>query len=91
MDGFTYLMVARSAISIAIDIGYPGITSLGNKGIPLRRTTLSQSDEDMYPGYMTEVTQQAHVGVGIGPHYNEMVVEYPLQIESYLDKIKSCN
>jgi hypothetical protein len=29
--------------------------------------------EDMYPGYMTEMTWQAHVGVGIGPYYDKMV------------------
>jgi hypothetical protein len=42
----------------------------------------------MYLGYMTETTQQAHVGVGISPHCNKMTVEYPLEIESYSDKIK---
>jgi hypothetical protein len=25
-----------------------------------------------YPGYMTEMTQQTHVGVNIGPYYNKM-------------------
>jgi hypothetical protein len=47
--------------------------------------------EDTYPRYMTEMTQQALVGVDIGPHYNKMPVEDHLEIESYSDKTKSCN
>jgi hypothetical protein len=31
------------------------------------------------------------MGVGIGPYYNKIVVEYPTEIESYSDKIISCN
>jgi hypothetical protein len=29
--------------------------------------------EDMYLVYMTEMTQQTHMGVGIGPYYNKIV------------------
>lgn len=47
--------------------------------------------EDMYPEYLTEMTQPNLIGIGTGPHSNKMAVEYPLEIESYSDKIKSCN
>jgi hypothetical protein len=33
--------------------------------------------DDTYPTYMTEMTPQAHVGVGIGPGYNRIMMEYP--------------
>jgi hypothetical protein len=47
--------------------------------------------KDTYPGYMTEMTWQTHVRVGISPHYNKTTVEYPPEIESHSNKIKSCN
>jgi hypothetical protein len=55
-------------------------------------TTLSKPTiEDMYPGYMTEMTRQTHIGVDVGQYYNKMVIEYPSEIKSYSDKIKSYN
>jgi hypothetical protein len=47
--------------------------------------------ENTYLGYITEMTQQAHMGVGIGSYYNKMMAEYPPEIESYSNKIKSYN
>jgi hypothetical protein len=47
--------------------------------------------EDTYPGYLTKMTQVNLIGVGTGPQSNNMAVEYPPGIESYSDKIKSCN
>jgi hypothetical protein len=48
-------------------------------------------NEDTYLGYMTKMTRQANVGVSIGLCYNEMAIEYFLEIESSSDKIESCN
>jgi hypothetical protein len=45
----------------------------------------------MYLGYMTEMTRSTHGGVGIGPYYSKMAAEYLLEIESYLNMIKSYN
>jgi hypothetical protein len=47
--------------------------------------------EDMYPRYLIKMTQPNVIGIGTGLHSNKMVVEYPSEIESYSDKIKSFN
>jgi hypothetical protein len=57
----------------------------------LSQKTLRGTNEDKYPGHMIEMTLHAHVGVGIDPYYNKMTIEYLLKIESYSNKIKSCN
>jgi hypothetical protein len=57
----------------------------------VKKGHLGAAIEDMYLGYLTKMTQQNLIGIGMGPHLNNMVVEYPSEIEPYLDKIKSCN
>jgi hypothetical protein len=47
--------------------------------------------EDLYMGHLTKLTHLNLIGIGLGPHSNKMVVEYPPVIEPYTDKIKSCN
>jgi hypothetical protein len=45
--------------------------------------------ENMYLGYLTKMTRPNLIGIGMGPHSNKMAIEYPLEMESYSDKIKS--
>jgi hypothetical protein len=40
---------------------------------------------------MTRQTHGGGGGVGIGPYYNNMTAKHPSEIESYSDKIISCN
>jgi hypothetical protein len=61
----------------------PQVVAVGTIAVAM---LLGGGDEDMYTWYMIEMTQQTHVGVGIGPHYNKMSVEYLSEIESYSDK-----
>jgi hypothetical protein len=39
--------------------------------------------EDTYPGYLSKTTRSNLIGIGTNSHSNKMVVEYPLEIESY--------
>jgi hypothetical protein len=48
------------------------------------------SVEDTYLEYLSKTTQSNLIGIGTGPHFNKMTVEYPLEVESYWDKIISC-
>jgi hypothetical protein len=47
--------------------------------------------EDMYLGHITKTTQPNLIGIDTDPHSNKMAIEYPPEIESYSDKIKSYN
>jgi hypothetical protein len=41
------------------------------------------SVEDTYLEYLSKTTQSNLIGIGTGPHFNKMTVEYPLEVESY--------
>jgi hypothetical protein len=47
--------------------------------------------KDIYPGYLTKMTQPNLIVIDTDPCSNKMMVEYCLEIESYFDNIKSCN
>jgi hypothetical protein len=47
--------------------------------------------ENMYPGYLIKMTRTHLIGIGMDLHSNKMAVEYFTEIESYSNKIISCN
>jgi hypothetical protein len=64
---------------------------LGRLYIYLVEKHLGTDVEHTYTRYLTQTTQSNLIGIDTGPHFNKITIEYPLETDSYSDKIKSYN